>query len=267
MTSNRKPVAPAEPNDDAGLVHNYFDAPVAAQYDDPADPMFDPGLLDRTTAFLAEQAEGGPALEFAIGTGRVALPLAARGITVSGIEYSPAMVALLRAKAGGDDLPVTIGDMATTRLPGSFALVYLVFNSLPNLVTQERQVACFRNAAAHLRPGGRFVLEIGVPIVQHVPIGQTMHVFDRGARHVGIDEIDVVTQQMWSHHYSFDVSGESAGPSYRLDSVPFRYVWPSELDLMAQLAGLEKVGRWADWERHEFTATSTSHVSVWRRPG
>lgn len=231
----------------------------ADAYDDPDDPMFAPKLLESTTSFLAGLAEGGPALEFAIGTGRVAIPLHSRGVEVSGIEYSDAMAAQLRQKTA--DIPVIIGDMATARVEGQFALVYLVFNTIGNLFTQEAQVRCFGNAARHLAPGGRFVIEVGVPALRRLPPGQQAVPFEVSAEHVGFDTYDQITQRAVSHHYIRTADG-----TYRYTPHNFRYVWPSELDLMAQLAGLEFEARFADWDEHPFDAESTSHVSVWRRP-
>ena len=239
---------------------NYFDEPVAATYDQDSPEMFAPAVLDPTVDFLAELADGRPALELAIGTGRVALPLSRRGVAVSGIELSPAMVERLRAKPGSEAVEVTLGDMTSTRVDGEFGLVYLVFNTIKNLLTQDAQVACFRNAAAHLVPGGFFVVEVTVPSLQRLPPGETHRVFHRGDEHVGIDEFDVVTQRMWSHHYSF------AGTTHRVNTVPFRYVWPAELDLMARLAGMTLHGRYDGWDRRPFGSESTSHVSVWQLP-
>jgi SAM-dependent methyltransferase len=239
--------------------HNYFDGVVAATYDDPDDPMFSPAVLGPTVDFLAALAAGRPALELAVGTGRVALPLAERGVAVSGIELSEAMVDQLRRKPGGDAIEVAIGDMTSTRVEGEFGLAYLVYNTIKNLLTQDEQVACFRNAAAHLVTGGHFVVEVMVPNLQLIPAGETLHVFDRSERHVGIDEYDVADQRMWSHHYNFEAGG------VRLNSVPFRYVWPAELDLMARLAGMTLVERWGDWDRRPFTAATGKHVSVWRK--
>jgi SAM-dependent methyltransferase len=239
---------------------NHFDGWVAANYDATVADRFDPSVLEPTVDVLAELAADGRALELAIGTGRVALPLAARGVDVCGIELSPAMVAHLRAKLGGADLAVTIGDMTTTRVDGEFALVYLVFNTIDNLLTQDAQVACFENAAAHLSPGGCFVVEVGVPALQWLPPGERIRPFDASSTHIGFDEYDVATQWMASHHL------------YRLDdgwhefTMPFRYVWPSELDLMARLAGMRLHDRWEDWRRTPFTATSRAHVSVWQKP-
>ncbi len=231
----------------------------ADRYDDPRSPMFAPALLESTTSFLADLAAGGRALEFAIGTGRVAIPLHARGVDVTGIEYSAAMAARLEQKAS--DIPVVIGDMATTRVNGQFSLVYLVFNTIGNLFTQDAQVECFRNAARHLAPGGRFVVETGVPALRRLPPGQQAIPFDVSAEHVGFDTYDLVTQRAVSHHYSRTDDG-----GYHYSPHNFRYVWPSELDLMARLAGLEFEARFADWDEHPFDSESTSHVSVWRRP-
>jgi SAM-dependent methyltransferase len=239
----------------------YFGEPVAAGYDDPADEMFSDDVVGATVAFLAERARGGRVLEFAIGTGRIAVPLARRGVDVAGIDLSRAMVARLREKPDGADIDVTIGDIATTRVDGSFSLVYLVYNTIGNLTAQEQQVACFRNAAAHLAPGGCFVIEVGTPDLQRLPPGETFVVFDAGDRHWGIDEYDVARQGLVSHHFDL-VDGR-----YERLSMPFRYVWPSELDLMAQLAGMTLRERWGGWNGEPFTGDSRSHVSVWEKPG
>jgi SAM-dependent methyltransferase len=239
----------------------FFDEPIAARYDDSSSEMFDDAVVGPTVDLLAELAGGGRALEFAIGTGRIALPLAARGVPVSGIELSEAMAARLRAKPGADAIDVTIGDIATTRVEGSFSLVYLVFNTIENLTTQAGQVACFRNAAAHLEPDGRFLIEVAVPGLQGLPPGQTFQVFDVGDRHVGIDEYDVATQGLISHHL------ELVDGTFERTSMPFRYVWPSELDLMAELAGMRLRERWDGWTREPFTAASRQHVSVWEMSG
>lgn len=230
----------------------------AAVYDSPDDPMFAPALLDRTTAFLAELADGGAALEFAVGTGRVAVPLRARGVEVSGIEYSAPMVEELLRKTTA--IPTVLGDMATTRVDGDFSLVYLVYNTIGNLYTQAAQVECFRNAARHLSPGGRFVIEVSLPQLRRLPPGNTAIPFDVSAEHLGFDTYDVVTQRAVSHHFTRQPDGD-----YRYMPHNFRYVWPSELDLMAQLAGLSLEARYADWDRSPFTSDSSSHVSVWRR--
>jgi SAM-dependent methyltransferase len=243
------------------MPENYFGEDVAARYDDPADEMFDPGAIAAVVDVLADLAGDGSALELGIGTGRIAVPLSERGVAVHGIDLSEAMVARLRAKPGGDAIGVTIGDFSTTRVEETFTVAYLVYNTINNLVTQDAQVACFRNAAAHLAPGGHFVIEVGVPDLRRLPPGQTAVPFTVAPGRLGFDEYDVVDQGMISHHYW-------RGDDGRFDSmsVPFRYVWPSELDLMARLAGMSLRERWSDWTRSPFTAESTGHVSVWRKP-
>jgi SAM-dependent methyltransferase len=238
----------------------YFDEPVAASYDRSSAEMFDPAVLDPTVDLLAELAGNGRALEFAIGTGRVALPLAARGVPVTGIELSDAMVARLRAKPGGDAIEVAIGDMATTEVEGTFALVYLVFNTIMNLTTQAGQATCFRNAAAHLAPGGRLLIEVMVPQLRRLPPGERFHVYESREIHWGVDEYDVVTQGLTSHHFNV-VDGR-----FEHHPMPFRYVWPAELDLMAEHAGLRLASRWSGWKREPFTAESDGHVSIWVKP-
>jgi SAM-dependent methyltransferase len=190
-------------------------------------------------------------------TGRVALPLAQRGVPVTGIDLSEAMVARLREKPGGAETPVAIGDFATTRVAGAFALVYLVYNTIMNLTTQDEQVACFENAAAHLEPGGCFVIEVEVPQLRRLPPGERFRVFQHSEPSAGIDEYDVVTQAQTGHYWS-------AERGYA--TIPFRYAWPAELDLMARMAGLLLRERWASWRREPFTAESTSHVSAWEKP-
>jgi SAM-dependent methyltransferase len=238
----------------------YFDESVAATYDEDSAEKFDPAILDPAVDFLTELAGSGSALEFAIGTGRIALPLAERGVPVHGIDLSTAMVEKFREKPGARDIDVTIGDFATTSVDGSFSLVYLVFNTIGNLTTQEAQVACFRNAAAHLEPGGCFVIEVGVPELRRLPPGETGHAFHVEDDRWGIDEYDVATQGLTSHHF---VLREGR---VEYVSLPFRYVWPSELDLMAQLAGMTLRERWAGWTREPFTSESRAHVSVWEKP-
>jgi SAM-dependent methyltransferase len=240
----------------------YFDERVAAVYDTDEDrEEFSAEDIDATVEFLAELAGEGPALEFGIGTGRIALPLARRGIPTQGIDLSRAMVARLKAKSGGDDVPVTIGDFATTSVQGPFRLVYLICNTIMNLTSRQAQVACFRNAAAHLRPGGRFVIKVMVPELRWLPPGQTLQVFAAGDTHWGIDEYDVASQGLVSHHFE-----RSADGRFELRSIPFRYVWPEELDLMAELAGMHPAGRWEWWRREPFTSESRMHVSVWEKP-
>jgi SAM-dependent methyltransferase len=238
----------------------YFDERIAARYDESSARMFDPAVLDPAVDLLVEIAGSGRALEFGIGTGRIALPLAQRGVPVQGIDLSKAMVERLRAKAGGEDIDVTIGDFATATVDGSFSLVYLVFNTIMNLTTQAAQVACFRNAAAHLEPGGCFVIEVGVPGLRQLPPGQSIQAFHVSETRWGFDEYDVAMQGLTSHHFEI-VDGRVE----RL-SVPFRYAWPSELDLMADLAGMRLRERWGGWKKEPFTSESETHVSVWERP-
>jgi SAM-dependent methyltransferase len=237
----------------------YFGEDVAAGYDDDDSTEFAPHTLAATTELLAELAGDGDALELAIGTGRVAVPLTRRGVTVHGIELSRAMVERLRAKPESASIPVMIGDMTSTRLDHTFALVYLVFNTIGNLTSQQAQVDCFRNAAAHLEVGGTFLIEVGVPDLRRLPPGQDSVPFDVSPKHIGFDVYDVATQAMSSHHITFP----DGRPKY--SSIPFRYVWPAELDLMAQLAGMRLRDRWQDWDRSPFTSDSTKHISVWEK--
>ena len=237
----------------------YFGERVAASYDDPSDDMFDPALLDTVADVLAELAADGRALELGIGTGRIALPLARRGVPVHGIDLSRAMVARLRAKPGGDDIGVTIGDFATTRVDGTFRLAYLVFNTINNLTTQDAQVACFRNVAAHLEPGGCFVIEVGIPELRMLPPGRNVVPFHVSPTRWAFDIYDVATQATSSNYITVD----GGRGEYR--SIPFRYVWPAELDLMAQLAGMRLRDRWEGWTRQPFTSESSQHVSVWEK--
>jgi SAM-dependent methyltransferase len=238
----------------------YFDERVAARYDESAAEMFDPAVVDPAVDFLVAVVGSGRVLELGIGTGRIALPLAQRGVPVHGIELSRAMVARLRAKPGGEDIGVTIGDFATATVEGTFSAAYLVFNTILNLTTQAAQVACFRNVAAHLEPGGSFVVEVGVPDLQRLPPGETIRAFHVGETSWGLDEYDVATQGLTSHHL------EIVGGRLERLSVPFRYAWPSELDLMAQLAGMRLRERWGGWRREPFTSESRKHVSIWERP-
>lgn len=237
-----------------------FDAPIAEHYDQSSAAMFRPELLDCTVGLLAELACGGPALEFGVGTGRIALPLRARGVPVHGIDLSEAMLAQLRKKPGASEIALTRGDFATTRVEGRFRLAYLVFNTITNLTSQGEQVACFQNAAAHLEPGGRFVLEVFVPELRRLPPGERIRAFDVQGNHLGfVEYTDFAAQILHSHHYWID---NGAARSF---SAPFRYVWPAELDLMARLAGMTLRERWAGWAREPFTDESTSHVSVWEK--
>jgi len=236
-----------------------WDADTAQRYDTPGSGMFAPEVLEPTVDRLAELAGNGRALEFAIGTGRVAVPLARRGVPVTGIELSPPMVEKLRAKADDAAIPVVIGDMATARAPGQYALVYLVYNTISNLLTQATQVACFHNATRHLAPGGRFVIELWVPELRKLPPGQQATVLHIEPGYIGLDTYDVVQQHIVSHHFHFGEDRKA-----ELFRSPHRYIWPAELDLMAQLAGFVLETRHADWVGTEFTAESRSHVSVYR---
>jgi SAM-dependent methyltransferase len=237
----------------------YFDEHRAERYDADSAEMFDPAIVEPTVSFLADLAGDGAALELGIGTGRIALPLAKRGVRVHGIDLSEAMVARLRAKPGAESIAVTMGDFATTTVEGRFSLAYLVFNTIMNLTTQAEQVACFQNVAAHLEPGGCFVIEVALPDLQRLPPGERYRPFRVTETRLGFDEYDVVAQGLISHHY--------AVRDGKLDvlSMPFRYVWPSELDLMARLAGMTLWERWSGWKREPFTAGSTKHVSVWQK--
>ena len=236
-----------------------WDSGAAKNYDTPGTGMFADEVLKPAVVRLAELASGGGALEFAIGTGRVAIPLRARGVPVSGIELSRAMVDQLRTKAGEQAIPVVIGDMAKAAVIGDFALVYLVFNTISNLLTQAGQVECFRNAARHLKPGGRFVIELEVPeLPKQAPAAQAIVCQSRPG-YICVDTFDVASQQLVSHHFEFSEGKETA-----LFRSPHRYVWPSELDLMGQLAGFELESRHSDWSGTPFTSASRSHVSVYR---
>ena len=240
----------------------YFDERVAARYDESGEiaEMFDSAVVDPVVDFLAELAGGGRALELGIGTGRIALPLAERGVPVHGIELSQAMVARLRAKPGGEDIGVTIGDFATTNVGGTFSVAYLVFNTISNLTTQAAQVACFRNVAAHLESGGCFVIEVVVPDLQRLPPGETILPLYVSETRWGFDEYDVANQGLTSHHF------EVVDGKVERTSIPFRYAWPAELDLMAQLAGMRLRERWSGWKREPFASDSRKHVSVWEKP-
>jgi len=240
----------------------YFDERVAARYDESGEiaGMFNPAVVQPVVAFLVELAGSGRALELGVGTGRIALPLAQRGVPVYGIELSQAMLARLRAKPGGEDISVTIGDFATATVDGTFSVAYLVFNTILNLTTQAEQVACFRNVAVHLEPGGCFVIEVGVPELQRLPPGETIRAFHVSETRWGLDEYDVARQGLTSHHFEL-VDGR-----VERSSIPFRYAWPSELDLMAQLAGMRLRERWSGWKRQPFTSDSRKHVSVWEKP-
>jgi SAM-dependent methyltransferase len=242
------------------MPEDHFGEAVAARYDESSTDMFERAVVDPVVDFLADLAGPGAALELGIGTGRIALPLTRRGIRVHGFDLSEAMVARLRAKPGAEQVTVTIGDFATTTVDGRFSVAYLVFNTIMNLTTQDGQVACFQNVAAHLEPGGCFVIEVMVPALQRLPPGETVRAFDVTPTHLGFDEYEVASQGLISHHYAV------ADDRLELVSMPFRYVWPSELDLMARLAGMTLRERWSGWNREPFTSDSTSHVSVWEKP-
>lgn len=238
----------------------FFGEREAAVYDAHVAEMFDPAVVTPVVEMLAGLAGGGSVLEMGIGTGRIALPLAQRGVHVQGIDASAAMVARLRAKPGNEAIDVAIGDFATTRVDGGFALVYLIFNTIFNLKTQDEQVACFQNAAEHLESGGHFVIELGVPDLQRLTPGQDVLVYAVDARTMSFDVYDVVTQRLTSNHFVVEDGRVSSYP------VEGRYAWPSELDLMARLAGMRPRERWAGWNREPFTSLSRSHVSVYEKP-
>jgi SAM-dependent methyltransferase len=243
------------------MPEDHFGEQVAARYDDSTQTMSDPEVVGPVVSFLAELAGDGAALELGIGTGRIALPLSAWGVPVHGIDLSAAMLAQLRAKPGADRVVVTEGDFADTRLDQTFRLGYLVFNTIMNLTSQDAQVACFRTMAAHLEPGGCFVIEVMVPDLQRLPPGETVRPFQLDADHLGFDEYDVADQGLTSHHFFRQADG-----GWQRSSIPFRYVWPAELDLMAALAGMRLRQRWDGWRRAEFTGRSRQHVSVWELP-
>ena len=243
------------------MPENYFDERIAKGYETFWPESFDPDVVDPAVNFLAELVGTGGALELGIGTGRLALPLAQRGVRVHGIELSPVMLEELAAKPGADAVGVTIGDFATAKVDGTFTLAYLVRNTIMNLTTQDEQVECFRNVAAHLEPGGGFVIEVMVPTLRRLPPGETVRAFTLTPTHLGFDEyVDLAAQISVSHHYWV------ADGRLETFSAPFRYVWPSELDLMARIAGMTLRERWSDWSREPFTSDSPSHVSVWRKP-
>jgi SAM-dependent methyltransferase len=242
------------------MPRDYFGERIAERYDESASDMFDAEVVDPVVDFLADLAFDGTALELGIGTGRIALPLARRGIRVNGIELSEAMVSRLRVKPGAEQIGVTIGDFATTTVEGRFSVAYLVFNTIMNLTTQDEQVACFQNVAAQLTPDGCFVIEVAVPDLQRLPPGETVRAFAVSDTRLGFDEYDIASQGLISHHY-WDVDGKLEGTS-----LPFRYVWPAELDLMARLAGMSLRERWSGWKREPFSSDSRTHVSVWQKP-
>jgi hypothetical protein len=238
---------------------NNFGESVAKTYEAKWPELFEPAVIEPAVSFLAELAGSGAALELGIGTGRIALPLSQRGVRVHGIELSAAMVAEMRTRPGAENIGVTIGDFATTRAGGTFTLAYLVLNTITNLTTQDEQVDCFANVAAQLEPGGCFVIENYIPALQRLPPGETIHPFRVTPAHLGFEEYDIAAQIAYSHHY-WVVDGQLV-----TRSSPHRYVWPSELDLMARLAGMTLRERWSDWKREPFTSESMSHISVWQR--
>jgi SAM-dependent methyltransferase len=238
---------------------NYFDERLAKSYEDKWPDLHTPEMVDPAVDFLSDLAGAGSALELGIGTGRIALPLSRRGVPVHGIELSPAMVEQLRSKEGSEEIGVTIGDFSTAEVTRTFTLAYLVRNTITNLTSQDQQVACFYNVATHLERGGRFVIEVYVPELRRLPPGERVHAFSVAPTHLGFEEYDVATQIAISHHY-WVVDGE-----LEIFSAPFRYVWPSELDLMARIAGMRLRRRWGDWDRSPFTGESRSHVSVWEK--
>lgn len=250
---------PSQSRQNRGVPENYFTEAIAARYDTQNEDRFDPRAIERIVAFLAKRSLGGAALELGIGTGRIALPLSRLGIPVKGIELSEAMLAVLRRKEGSNSIEVTLGDFASASAPGQFRLAYLIDNTIMNLTTQDEQIACFENVARHLEVGGRFVIEVNVPDLQRLPHGERIRPFAANPGRLGFDEYEVATQALVSHHYRL-VDGH-----WEQFSIPFRYVWPSELDLMARLAGLSLEERWGGWEGETFDNESPLHVSVWRR--
>jgi SAM-dependent methyltransferase len=259
-TGTKSVAEPPSPRQSVGVATITWDRELAQAYDETYAAMFEPSVLDPVLDMLADLAGGGPVLEFAVGTGRVALPLAARGIPTQGVELSPDMVEQLRAKSGSEAVTVTVGDVTTTVVPGSFSLVYIVANSIMNVTTQQEQLAVFANAAAHLQSGGCFVVELIVPQLQHIPPGDKARVFTLEPDHVGIETFDdLVGQIAWSHHW-VHVHGNLVR-----HSAPYRYIWPSELVLMGQMAGLKLRDRWANWDRTLFTSTSASQVAVFEK--
>lgn len=237
----------------------YFDERFASRYDEMSASMFRPEILDPTVEFLADLAQQGSILEFASGTGRVAIPLSNRGLSVAGIDISKAMTDRLKLKSGGEEVDVTIGDFSTTRVAGEFSLVFLVFNTIMNLTTQESQITCFQNAADHLNPGGNFVIEVSVPNIRHVPPGERYRAYRVEDSKMDFDEYSFADQGLISHHFI------EAGGVWEQLSVPFRYVWPSELDLMAKMADLEPVDRWSSWSKDPFDDSAEKLIAVWRK--
>ncbi len=241
------------------MTKDYFGEGVAERYDEGAADLSTPEVVGPVVEFLADLAGAGRALEFGIGTGRIGLPLHERGVPVDGIDLSPAMLRQLRAKPGADSIHAVEGDFASAKMDSTYSLVYLVFNTINNLTTQDGQIACFQNASDHLEPGGHFVIEVGVPKLRMLPPGQNLHTFHLSEDRWGIDEYHFACQEFTSHHFAV------RGGELRRMSVPFRYVFPEELDLMAKMAGMKRVGRWAGWQHEPFTDDSSMHVSVWQK--
>jgi SAM-dependent methyltransferase len=244
------------------VVENYFTGRIARDYASLWPHLFEPGMVDPPVAFLTEMAHGGRVLELGIGTGRLALPLSARGMDVHGIELSPDMVDQLRLQPGADAVGITLGDFASTQIDrgaSSFSLAYLARNTIMNLTTQDAQVGCFRNVAWHLVTGGHFVIEVMVPELRRLPPGTNVHVSQADPAHLGFDEYDMASQRMVSHHVFVRDGHEETF------AAPFRFVWPAELDLMARLAGMALRERWSDWDRSAFTSESRSHISVFEK--
>jgi len=238
---------------------DYFDERIAESYEAKWPELFEPAAVDPVVNFLADLAGPGPVLELGIGTGRIALPLSRRGVRVHGIELSPAMVARLQAQPDADAIGITIGDFATTKVTGTFRLAYLVRNTITNLTSQDEQAECFRTVAAQLEPGGRFVIENYIPQIQRLPPGETTRVFTATPTHLGFEQYDIAAQIAVSHHYWL-IDGK-----LETFSSPHRYLWPSELDLMAKIAGMTLRERYSGWNRGPFTSDSTTHVSVWQK--
>lgn len=237
-----------------------FDEWIAEHYESLWPELFDPLVVEPAVDLLTDLCGGNSALEFGVGTGRIALPLSRRGVRVQGIDLSTAMVERLGSQPGGADITVTVGDFSTTNVGDGFELVYLLRNTITNLTAQEQQVRAFENAAAHLIPGGCFLVENYVPELRRIPPGEATHLFTATPDHIGLEEYDLATQIAISRHY-WAMDGR-----LRTFSSTHRYVWPAELDLMARIAGLRLRHRWADWHRTPFTAESRSHISVWEKP-
>ncbi len=241
------------------MAETHFDDWVASRYERLWPELFDPAVVDPAVGFLAGLAGVGPVLELGIGTGRIAIPLSRRGVAVHGVDLSPAMLTQLRAQPDAGAIGVTVGDFARVTVGRTFRLAYLLRNTITNLTTQDEQIDCFRNVAAHLEPAGLFVIENYIPALQQIPPGETIRVFTRTPTHLGFEEYDVAAQIAISHHY-WVIDGE-----LKTFSSPHRYLWPAELDLMARLAGMTLRERWTDWLRTPFTSQSRTHISVWEK--